>query len=729
MNGSSVKENWEFMILDGAPPVDPNMGLCSMAVGDIDDDGNHEIVIGGDGALLWYRPATLEKGIAAQGRYHVGITLEDIDGDGKLEVFAGTYAPEKKVFWLKPGKDINEPWEKHEVGSGLASHDIIFADVDNDGERELLANNANHEDPGLFIFKKPADVTKPWNKYPIFNNGNFLEGVVAGDLNGDGRLEVVHGPDYYLQPEDGPLSGPWTRKIYAPSFREMCRTALIDITGSGRPDIVTCDSEYMEGRLSWFENRLLENPDDPWIEHPVDNNLTYCHTLQVWHDEGGSVHVFVAEMARGGWNAPHNHTARLIEYISRDKGVSWEKKILSQGQGTHQAIITDIDKDGRPEIVGKGWREPSVHLWKKREKESPLNNFKHSFIDRDKPDPAVDILPVNIQGADGEDVVCGRWWYKNPGWERFEIPGIFQAVCSYDVDGDGKAEIIATKGDKFSSELVWLKSVDPVNGKWETYSIGTGIGDWPHGAVMAPVLPGKRSALITAYHSAYKEKKHFPEIFEVPDDPAASAWKKSTLAEIPYPEEMAVSDLNGSGTLDIVLGAHVLMNRGDGTYETVEIVKDFDAIRACTCDINGNGRPDIVLTEMEKEPLDWGPVLSRIAWFENPGTIDGRPWNMHVLDAVRYPHSLAVTDIDGDGEPEIICAEHRVQIPYRTRCRLLVYKKADPAGRTWYRYAIDDRFEHHCGARIINLGKGKKGIISHGWKDSLYVHLWKSDGI
>ncbi len=56
---------------------------------------------------------------------------------------------------------------------------------------------------------------------------------------------------------------------------------------------------------------------------------------------------------------------------------------------------------------------------------------------------------------------------------------------------------------------------------------------------------------------------------------------------------------------------------------------------------------------------------------------------------------------------------------------MLVYKQADPEGRTWTQHVLDDRFEHHDGARIIDLGDGRVGILSHGWKDSRYVHLWE----
>lgn len=735
--------DWELLILD----ADPGVGsLVSLVTGDIDGDGHIEVFTGGTEGLLWYRPDTFEKGVIDQGAFHhVGLILADVDGDGQLELVSGRNAAASgepdawELVYHKPGVTLSDPWTRIVVDDAAngGAHDILFVDVDGDGRGELIANAALCPVPGLYLYKSTDDPALPWQKTTIVE-GMATEGLAAADLNSDGRLEIIAGPNLFVQPAEGPYQGDWQWLNYAPNFREMCRVEALDVNNSGRPDIILVDSEYMDGRLSWFENRWAERdgtPDSPFVEHLIEASpLVYAHSLHVWQ-EGTATKLFLAEMAQGGWSPPYNWHARQIFYTSTDNGQSWQREVAVRGQGTHEADAIDVDGDGRLEIVGKETWRPKMQIWRQPETPSPIAAYRHSFVDRDKPHTGIDIVAADIDGDGQEDIVCGAWWYQAPSWTRREIPGIYQVINAYDIDGDGQLELIATRKSAsasadnwytgLSSELCWLKARDPLAGDWQIYDIGVGHGDWPHGNVIAPLLPGGQLALVAAYHSAHAGDGHVPEIFAMPDDPTLP-WPKRPVADIQYGEEMAVHDITGNGLLDIVAGPFWLENRGDGTFEPYRLVADpsFYSARLRLMDVNSNGRLDVVLGEEVLNFEQNVAPFSRLAWFEQPDD-PRQPWPMHIIDTMRCPHSVEVADLDGDGELEIIAGEHDPFWPYRNQCRLHVYKRATSTADAWVRHTLPGHYEHHDGTKAIALASGKTGIISHGWKDDIYVHLWR----
>ena len=743
---------WELQVLEADPPI-PMRNFHGMTVGDLDSDGHMEIIIGGHGGLLWYRPDTCERGVIAAGNdFTVGLVLEDVDGDGRLEIVTSEghcAAHDWWITWYKPGRTLNDPWQRFVMDPACTGlpHDILFADLDGDGRREMVANAVFCPLNGVFIYAPGADVHEPWQRHRVYGDIH-AEGLVVADLDGDGRLEIINGPDYFTAPADGPFVGEWQRTVYAPDMRDMGRVAVCDITGNGRPDIVFAESEYRDGKLSWFENRLREDPAHPWLEHELEGGLVFAHSLDLWPmGTAGGCGFFLAEMDEGGWSQPYNYDARLIRYITANRGRTWQRDLLDQGQGTHQALVVDIDGDGEPEIVGKGGSVYTwVHIWKHRAQPTFPVTVTHRFVDRDKPFTSIDVLAADVDGDGLTDVVSGAWWYRNPNWVRHEIPGIYQVIDAHDLDGDGRMELIAVKPSAavagvalekladgseawyngLTSEICWLKPVDPTRGLWQEYPIGTGHGDWPHGALVAPLLPGGQLALVLCYHSAYWGAGSDPEIFAVPADPCQHPWPKRILAEIPYSENPVAVDINGNGRLDIAAGAWWLENLGNGDFQPHRIAPEgFQVAHMCVTDIDGDDRPDIVLGE----PIaDYSrPVVPnyRLAWFQNMGRDLDKPWPMHVIDRARYIHSIAAYDFDGDGEIELVAGEHDPIQSYRTRCRLFAYKKADPQGLSWRRTTIDGRFEHHCGGRLISLGEGRMGILSIAWKEGKYVHLYE----
>jgi len=256
-------------------------------------------------------------------------------------------------------------------------------------------------------------------------------------------------------------------------------------------------------------------------------------------------------------------------------------------------------------------------------------------------------------------------------------------------------------------------------------------------------------------------------------------WKKQLIQTGLHLEGTAAGDLEGKGPMDLVCGPYWFSPPAAGPFSGQawrqhKFAPGFrDWCRAAVIDVNGDRRLDIVLAEDEYPDghLSWfenrvgvdvqhpwleHPIESRLifahtlqAWrnaktqavsvlvagyhnrthseiFEAPDNPTS-PWTRRVLADIPYGEEMVACDLDGDGKPEIVAAEHDPFKPYQSRCRLFVYKLADPKGTAWFRYMLDDRFEQHCGAKAVEIAPRKFGILGHGWMESRYVHLWRPD--
>ncbi len=729
------KEHWNLTIIDALPKNCDE--LHSLAAVDLYENGQKYIITGGKEGMYWHCPKEKTKGVICErGAFHVGLAAADLNGDGILEIYAAEMNRAVGIFKIVcfvVGDDINKPWKKLTIDNYCTGnpHDIVFADIDGDGVQEMIAVAAYTKTPGLFVYK--LQEFPNMSKHQIMS-GHLTEGISVADLDGDGNMEIIAGADYYHMPKNGCYSGEWVRKTYAKSFRDMCRTAAIDITGNGRCDIVIVESEYCEGKLSWFENKLSEK-ENCFIEHEIDDEFVFAHSLQAKKTQTG-VEIMLAEKSERGRQQPYNADARVLMYSTANKGKNWQCEELYHGQGTHQAVLCDIDGDGEDEIVGKTWQNPVVQIFKKHKKQCNILNFKHEFIDRDKQTTSTNIFGAKILHKNFDDIVCGNAWYDGETYEKHDFPVVHQALCAFDVDGDGTVEIIGTKKRANSTnetmyftlgnELVCLKSIDPKNDIWEIYEIGTGSGPWPHAvAISNKLLENGNTCLALAYHNS-NVRGFVPELFECKK--LGELWEKTLIGDENYNEGLVIADLNGDGKQVIVSGTHWYEQVEPKVFKMHRYTDEFFGSRIVVADVNGDGVPDIIAVNETCDYETRKTPFGKIVWFENPKADtnkDDENWKMQTIDALRSPHSLSVCDIDNDGIPEVIAAEHDPFKPYRSRCKLVVYKNSDKKGLYWERYTLDDRFEHHVGAKIIDTKLGRKAIVSHGWADTQFVHIWK----
>jgi hypothetical protein len=200
----------------------------------------------------------------------------DYTGDGWPDVLV----TEGRAFvmYVNPGTERRR-WDRHPAFAN-GSEAVAFADVNGDGRPDPVILNG-----GAVAWATPdvQEPTRPWTVHPVSGPGfgtPAQHGIGAGDINGDGRMDIVHPYGWWEQPAGGATTSPWTfhpvalgrwpRVGASPGGGEM---VVFDVNGDGRNDVVTSLEAHAWG-LSWFEQRRDNAGGITFVEHRTMDDFT-----------------------------------------------------------------------------------------------------------------------------------------------------------------------------------------------------------------------------------------------------------------------------------------------------------------------------------------------------------------------------------------------------------------------------------------------------------------------
>jgi len=183
----------------------------------------------------------------------VYVAAGDIDGDGCADIITGAGpggGPHVRVIKRNPNGSLEEltSFFAYDPNFRGGVH-VAAGDVDGDGRADIITGAGAGGGPHVRVFKRDpngslAELTGFFAYTPVFTGGVY---VAAGDVDGDGLADIVTGA--------GPGGGPHVRAFkrnsngslaeltgffaYDPAFRGGVRVATADVDGDGRADIIT----------------------------------------------------------------------------------------------------------------------------------------------------------------------------------------------------------------------------------------------------------------------------------------------------------------------------------------------------------------------------------------------------------------------------------------------------------------------------------------------------------
>ena len=183
---------WTQVTLEGAWD-----GATSVSVGDIDGDGDLDVAGAADGAdeiAWWENPGgagAWSDHLVASFLFASLIRMGDLDRDGDLDLLAGSFSPPygARIFENADGSGLD--WNLQQLDEVLVPKDLIAGDFDDDGDVDVVAATTTL---GVAVYKNDSPrfsaLFAPQDNWASNTTFEIVD-VATGDLDGDGRLDVV----------------------------------------------------------------------------------------------------------------------------------------------------------------------------------------------------------------------------------------------------------------------------------------------------------------------------------------------------------------------------------------------------------------------------------------------------------------------------------------------------------------------------------------------------------
>jgi hypothetical protein len=344
------------------------------AVADLNNDGRADII----SAENWYEaPAWTRHPLRTINRASGYVDdfsdlPVDVDGDKYVDIVQIGYFA-RRLEWLRNPGAAGGAWAVNEIDAVGPTEFAFLVDLNNDGRPlELLPQ-----------FTRAANLPAAWYeiqqgrwiKHVISQPRFFGHGIGAGDMNGDGRQDVITPAGWLEAPSNVRAAGEWT--LHETNWSQLGTTCAADpgtaprpptpseygymyvrdMNGDKRPDVLTTMGHSCG--VLWLE----EGAAGAWTRHVIDDAWSAAHASTLADMNGdGRVDLVTGKRAQIHSDAAGSERDRLGMYwydlaMTPGSAPASARHVIDEGGkmgGGLQIVATDIDGDGDLDVVSAG---------------------------------------------------------------------------------------------------------------------------------------------------------------------------------------------------------------------------------------------------------------------------------------------------------------------------------------------------------------------------------------
>jgi hypothetical protein len=324
---------------------------------DVNRDGRLDIFSGG----FWYESPSWKKHfvreIPEQDEYYLDFAAlpVDVDGDGWTDTISAAWH-NRSLFWVRnPGKTGNNRFEVIPIDTPGNMETAILVDINGDRKQDVLPNISNE----VAWYDYQPDSTSPhgvrWTKHslPTVASGH---GIGAGDVNGDGRNDIIGPKGWLEQPFQSDIS--W---IWHPEFdldTASIPILIYDVDGDGDADLIYGNAHNYG--LYWMEQSMPAGGERAWTRHEIDREWSQVHFLLLADlDNDKQLELVTGKRyrAHNGHDPGEQDPLCVYYYHFQRDNKTWLRHTIHSGGKVGFGINTvaaDLDGDGDLDIVAPG---------------------------------------------------------------------------------------------------------------------------------------------------------------------------------------------------------------------------------------------------------------------------------------------------------------------------------------------------------------------------------------
>ena len=235
-------------------------GIWKVFPGDIDGDGDLDLFYSYyyDDKIVWFENL---NGLGVFGDEQIidqdligpqSIKLNDIDGDGDLDLIASVFL-EDKVVWYKNIDGLGNFSSKINIATQINEAKSIFVeDIDGDNDFDVISSS---QVDGIVGWHENLDGLGNFsNQIMISTNPNEVRYVYGDDLDNDGDMDLIiinYDIIFWQENLDG-LGDFGIQQVITSGMEKSTSVYTSDLDGDGDVDIIA--SNWYEGKIVWFEN-------------------------------------------------------------------------------------------------------------------------------------------------------------------------------------------------------------------------------------------------------------------------------------------------------------------------------------------------------------------------------------------------------------------------------------------------------------------------------------------